>query len=430
MSSDLTRASVPPCEPLPRQLCNLDRLLHAMEKRGLDAIVATSANNVFYLSGFNGIAHKSDEPRPYAFVLSRHAPRSPVLVVADYYLGTALSMSTWVETIRSFRAVMLPLDLPAGDLDMDRFLPDALADDPRVVEIRARYADGLGTACRAVLDELKLSGARIGFDDPRFGAQLGLASSNMADAYDALMFARAVKTPAELRLLRRATTLNETAILRSIHSWSPGMTWREFNHAYNCAVAELGGFVRDPGGMVWGHPRGADPAITLYARGDDFELTPGMHVMFDCHGTVDMYCWDGGKTWVIDDEPRGVAWTNARACAEAAAETMARMRPGVRISELQGAARQVFRRCGVADADRAIVFFHGLGLSHMDIEQTTAAGRPNVDWQLEAGMVVPLHILYPGGERERVWVEEVVEVAADGGKPFFSWGFDTINGRG
>ena len=111
--------------PLPRRFCNLDRLLHALEARGLDGIVATTPNNVFYLSGFNGIAHKSDEPRPYAVMLSRHAPEHPILVVADYYLATFLTQPTWVEDIRPFRAVMMPLDLPASRADIDRFIPPA-----------------------------------------------------------------------------------------------------------------------------------------------------------------------------------------------------------------------------------------------------------------------------------------------------------------
>ena len=60
--------------PLPKRFCNLDRLLFAMKARGLDGIVATAPWNVFYLTGFNAIAHKSDEPRPYAVILSRHMP--------------------------------------------------------------------------------------------------------------------------------------------------------------------------------------------------------------------------------------------------------------------------------------------------------------------------------------------------------------------
>ncbi|MEE2611625.1 MAG: peptidase M24, partial [Pseudomonadota bacterium] len=84
------------------------------------------------------------------------------------------------------------------------------------------------------------------------------------------------------------------------------------------------------------------------------------------------------------------------------------------------------RKAGVVSADSVLIFFHGLGLSHMDLEQVTADGTPNADWCLEAGMVVPLHILYPGAETERIWVEEVVQVTNDGGVPFFSWGFDPM----
>src|SRR5439155_5122932 len=76
--------------PLPKRFCNLDRLLHAMKARGLDGIVATAPWNVFYLTGFNGVAHKSDEPRPYAVIISRHAPEHPIVVLADYYLAPFL----------------------------------------------------------------------------------------------------------------------------------------------------------------------------------------------------------------------------------------------------------------------------------------------------------------------------------------------------
>jgi Xaa-Pro aminopeptidase len=38
----------------------------------------------------------------------------------------------------------------------------------------------------------------------------------VADGYDALMFARAVKTETEMRLIERATALNEAAIRRTV----------------------------------------------------------------------------------------------------------------------------------------------------------------------------------------------------------------------
>jgi len=414
---------------LPKRFCNLDRLLFALQQRGLDDIVATLPYNVFYLSGFNGVAHKADEPRPYAVVLSRHRPDSPILIIADYYLATFLAQPTWVEDIRPFRAVMMPLDLAPQATDIDRFIPPASTNTPWIERARLSYAFDMARALRGALKDLKLDTGRVGFDDMAVGCRLGLEAMTVVDAYDPLMFARAVKTEVELGLLQRSTRLNEAAIQRTVAAWDQGATWRDLNKAYASAVIELGGFVRDPGGMVWGHPRGADQTLMLATGLEDDEVTPGTHVMFDCHGTLDLYCWDGGKTWVVEGKPEGGAQRFAEATRQVGEALLEAMRPGARISELQARAREVYRGAGVPDPAAAVIFFHGLGLSHMDIEQTLADGRPNGDWVLEENMVAPVHLLYPGGAHERVWLEEVVHVTKDGGRPLFSWGFEPLTGR-
>jgi len=411
---------------LPRRFCNLDRLVYAMAARNLDGIVATTPQNVFYLTGFNAIAHKSDEPRPYAVVLSRHAPEHPVMVVADYYLAPFLAQPGWVEDVRPFRAVMMPLDLPPSSADIDRFIPRAGSASKSVERARKNYAFDMGTTLRAALKDLRLERGRVAFDDPGFGMRLGLDAGEIADGYDAMMYARAVKTDTELHLLERATRLNEAAILRTIEAWRPGASWRDLGRAYARAAVDLGGFVRDPGAMVWSHPQGADAAITLQTGYEDGEVERGSNVMFDCHGTLDLYCWDGGKTWVAGDEPTAACKRNADATAKVAEALLAAMRPGARVSALQALAREVYRKAGLPESAGAISFFHGLGLSHMDLEQRSADGKPNGDWQLEKGMVVPLHLLVPGGERERYWLEEVVVVGESTGRPVFSWGFGPL----
>jgi Xaa-Pro aminopeptidase len=411
---------------LAKRFCNLDRLYHAMEARGLEGIVATTPQNVYYLTGFNAIAHKSDEPRPYAVVLSRHAPEHPVMVVADYYLATFLAQPTWFEDIRPFRAVMMPLDLPPDSGDIDRFIPRTGSGVGWIERARKSYAFDMGTALRGALTDLKLDHGRVAFDDAGFGLRLELETVELADGYDALMFARAVKTGAELRLLERATQLNEAAIRRTIKAWQPGATWRDLGKAYACAAVDLGGFVRDPGAMVWSHPQGADAAITLQTGYEDGEIERGCHVMFDCHGTRELYCWDGGKTWVVGGAPEGAGKRNAEATARVAESLLEAMRPGARVSALQAHAREVYRKAGLPNPSEAVIFFHGLGLSHMDIEQRTADGRANGDWVLEKGMVVPLHLLVPGGARERYWLEEVAVVTESGGRPLFSWGFGPL----
>jgi Xaa-Pro dipeptidase len=395
-------------KPLPERFCNFERLLDAMKARGLDGIVASTPLNVFYLSGFNGIAHKADEPRPYALVLSRHAPEHPILVIADYYLATFLSQPSWVRDIRPFRAVMMPIDRAPRREDIDRFIPQAARDLEWMRGARSRYAFDKAAALRGALAELGLDRGRVAHDavDP--------------EAYDALMSARAVKTPTELELLRRATALNRAAIERTVQSWRKGMRWRELNHAYHAAATDLGGFVRDPGAMVWGHPRGAEAALTLQTGLEDFEVEAGTHVMFDCHGTLELYCWDGGKTWVVGGEPSAEGRRNLQATARVSEQLVSEMKPGKRPSELQARGRELYRKAGVPDADAAVIFFHGLGLSHWDIDGATP------DWPLEAGMVGPLHVVYPGGESSRAWLEEVVHVTPQGGQPLFGWGYEPL----
>jgi Xaa-Pro dipeptidase len=419
-----------PRQPLPKRFCNLDRVLHALEARGLDGIVATLPANVFYMSGFNGIAHKSDEPRVCAVILSRHAPDHPVMVIADYYLATFLTQPTWIEDIRPFRAVMMPLDLPAQKSDIDRFIPPSAAGVAWVENARRRYEFDMGSSVKGSLRELRLDRGKVAFDDQRFGLRIGLDGLTVADGYDPMMFARSVKTPVELELIRRATRLNEAAIRKTVATWQKGATWRDLNIAYARSVAELGGFVRDPGGMVWGHPRGTDQTIMLATGFEDGKVEAGTHVMFDCHGTIDLYCWDGGKTWVVEGEPEGDAKRWAKATSAVAETLIGAMKPGARIRDLQALARATYRSAGVPDPDRAIVFFHGLGLSHMELELMTSDGAArDSNWVLEEGMVAPIHLLYPGGQFDRSWCEEVIEIRSDGGRPLFSWGFDPITGN-
>ena len=237
------------------------------------------------------------------------------MVLADYYLATFLKQPTWVEDLRPFRAVMMPLDLPAKHSDIDRFIPRN-GSAPWIANARATYVFDMASAVRGALTDLKLDNGRVGFDDMGFGVGLEVEGLEVADGYDPLMFARAVKTPTELRLLERATALNEAAIRATMASWDKGATWSDLNRSYARAVTELGGFVRDPGGMVWGHPRGADPVLTLATGLEDDVVEPGTHVMFDCHGTIDLYCWDGGKTWVVEGALEGGAKLFAKATAQ------------------------------------------------------------------------------------------------------------------
>src|SRR5215472_15805979 len=117
----------------------------------------------------------------YAVILLRHMPDHPVLILADYYLATFLKQPTWVEDLRPFRAVMMPLVLPAQRSDIDRFIPQDGAEASWIAYARAAYAFDMASAVRRALKDLRLEHGRVAFDDMGFGFRLEVEGLEVAD---------------------------------------------------------------------------------------------------------------------------------------------------------------------------------------------------------------------------------------------------------
>jgi Xaa-Pro aminopeptidase len=394
-------------------------MVATLEGRGLDGVVAYLRPNVLYLSSFAPPSNQSvHETNGYAAVIfSRHAPEQPVIVVAEFDLAYFLSQPSWIEDVRPYATLLLPFDVPLGPAPLDRFIPLGKRQTAWAERARGHYASSLVDGVRGALRDLGIDHGVVGFDDLRLAAQLRTDSLEAVDAYGALKYVRQVKTSDELELLRTATLLNQQAIEQTIATWSRGTTWQELVHTYNVTATELGGFVRDPGAVVVANAPGTDPALYMTSGLEDFVVEPGMHIMWDCHGTWQHYCWDGGKTWVVDDDPLADARVVTDGVANAMGTLQEALRPGTRLSQLQAAARTALRRSGVTCADDTFIFFHGLGLEHIDMEITES----HQDWAVEDGMVVSAHLQVPGDERHRGWLEEIFLVTPDGGQAFFTW---------
>lgn len=386
----------------------------------MDGLVAYLRPNVFYLSGFGPPASASvQETNGYAaVVISRDAPEAAILVVAEFDLAHVLREPSWVQDVRPYATLLSPLDVSWGPAPLEHFVPADLLASDRARAARRHYAPSLADATVRAMRALGLAHRTVGFDDLRFAAAVDGAGARVVDAYGALKHVRQVKTAEEVRLLREATRLNQLAIERTIATWSRGTTWGEMTRTYHTTAVALGGFVRDPGAIVMANAPEIGAVLCTQSGLEDFVVEPGMHVMWDCHGTLARYCWDGGKTWVVDGEPHGRARSIADATASAMTAIQEALRPGVTLSALQAAGRKTLRHAGLPDADHAFIFFHGLGLEHIDMEVPAS----HHDWSVEDGMVVSAHLQIPGDIRHRSWVEEIFLVTNGGGDPFFTWG--------
>ena len=410
---------------IPDPLCDLERLAHAMEARGIDGLVISTPLNVSYLSGFNPTAPKADEPPGVAVVISRHDLQHPILIAPDVFLTPFLDAPIWIDDLRAHRSVFHSVSVATQPSVFNTFVPASQQDTAWVKRARDTFVGGFTEACRNAMKDLGLGTTRVGYDDLRLGAKLAGSMTDVLDAYNLMMFVREVKTSQEIKWLRESTRVNQVAIERTVQSWNRGMTWKELVHTYHAEITALGGWISDPGGVFFANPLDGDPAVRLRVDSEDFVVQPGTSIMFDCHGTKNLYCWDGGKTWVVEDEPSGMTGRIARATAEAMGEIHQAIRPRVRIGELQEKSQRTFQRLEVPQYESVLTYFHGLGLSHTDV-LALAEDDADPNWALEEGMVVAAHLLCPGDEKQRCWIEEVFLVKEGGAEPFFTWGNDPL----
>jgi Xaa-Pro aminopeptidase len=269
------------------------------------------------------------------------------------------------------------------------------------------------------LKDLGLENATIGFDNLMFAPEITkhLPGIEVVDGYRGLKWTRMIKTDEEIALMRNSQRLNQEAITRTVADGGAGMTWFELNDAYFRNVIDLGGFVFDRGSMVLFNPKGNDPTLQISTGLEqDYDLEAGTHVMFDCHGKWNRYCWDGGKTWIVDGEPEGRGKETAEATAAGMMELMDVCRPGMKISELAASARAVMAKTSREAAEKAYVFFHGVGLENSDREW-----GGDLDWALHKNMVISVHVASPGTPTVRHYIEEVGVVTDHGIDRFFTW---------
>ena len=410
---------------VPAPIFDLERLAWAMEARGMDGVVITTPLNVTYLSGHNPTAPKADEPPGNAVVISRHDLQHPILIGPDIFISPFLDAPTWIEDLRAHRSLLIPLSASTEASEFYRFMPASRQNSGWVKNAGDRFVGGFNEAIHGAMQDLGLSGGKVGYDDLRVGAKVAGSLADVIDAYTMMMFVREVKSAQEIEWLREATRVNQVAIERTVQSWSRGKTWKEMVDTYHAEITALGGWVSDPGGVFFANPLDGDPAVRLRVESEDFVVEPGTNIMFDCHGTKNQYCWDGGKTWVVEDHSSGMSERIARATAEAMNGIHESMRPGVRIGELQEKTQRTYQQMEVPQHESVLTYFHGLGLSHTDVLAMAEDGSdPN--WRLEEGMVIAAHLLCPGNQNERCWIEEVFVVKEGGPEPLFTWGNDPL----
>ena len=222
---------------------------------------------------------------------------------------------------------------------------------------------------------------------------------------------RMVKDAAECDRFRLAGRLLAGVVPAALQLARAGRAEREVAADIECALAVAGFEDRAFETIVASGPRSALP----HARPGRRRLAGGDLVVLDFGGVYDGYCVDLTRTASVG-EPGGQAARMHAAVLAAQAAAIGAVRPGVRSSAVDAAARDVLREHGLAEAFQHGTG-HGLGLEVHEAPRIAQAARlqgPGADVVLESGMVITIEpgVYLPGEGGVRI--EDDVLVTAGG----------------
>lgn len=381
-----------------------------MARRDIDLLLCVAPKHVYYLSD-----HHSDWMFDVRWSGAAALPRTPTdappcLFVHDVELTALAERPSWMPLLRTWTATVCGESVPHFSIRVDGEL-DPL--ERRTLELMSRTTPtaraDLRAATAAYVHEFLPPEATVACDDPEFAAGL-LAlcpTLRIEDARPLLATIRAIKTDAELILMREAARRNERALLAAAATARPGVTWAEVHRAYRREAVE-----QDcrPVSMYVGAGR---RSMGLHAD-ERYPIHAGDQLCFDAMLTYENYFADLQRTFVVGAPPVALseAWS---AIGEAAEACYALMYPGTSTADLRQLALDRVRARGLPGFRHA--FVHGLGLDHIE----HPAGLPGFEpFTLEAGMVVNMDLEFCEIGFGGVYFEDSVIIGENGPERLYS----------
>ncbi|MDN5925882.1 MAG: Xaa-Pro peptidase family protein [Hyphomicrobiales bacterium] len=353
---------------------NDPRLLREMERDGLDALLAFSMENVFYLSG--SLFALQDNIRERLSVCGLVRDGTDFLICAQNEVS-AVEAKCHVGRIETYA-------------EFDRSPIELLA---------------------SLLEEQGLGSATIGVEKrylmTEFYEELAarLPKARLIASDRAIEAARAVKSPEHIGLIAKASRATEDAVADAFAAMRPGMSERAL------ATAILEG-MHDRGAQVMRHnivtvgdnARHAHPYPSPSKR-----LDPGDVVRIDVGGLFDGYGSDIARMAVVGrpDERQTEIYGRVRGCVHSIGPAM---RAGMAAKEVYRAAVEYYAANGISGYRRDHV---GHSLSILGGHDNPMLHRGN-DMLLEAGMVIALEPILTDETGRRYTVEDTFEVKAEG----------------
>jgi Xaa-Pro dipeptidase len=342
----MTSMLIPATEPF----VDVERAQKLMDAEEVEALVASSLRNVFYLSGQVAI---------------------DCLVEADASVFAVLPASPSAAahvTIPVAGAYMLE-NFPAWPPEKVFFGRFYIKGGPSVANVAVDSVDALARSLQAVGAER----SRVGFELDLLPVDLlrrivaALPGLQVVDASSLFRRLRMRKSAPEVERITTATLALEAAIAETIEQVRVGVTEIELDRYLRQALIRRG---VEPATVSLG---AAGHGALVWSYATDRAVAAGDVIRFDITASYGFYHSDLARTCVVG-EPTSEQSAYFRAVFEAVETAIATIRPGGSTADVFAAAIEVPRAMGFADFERHN-FGHGVGLQVHEAPFIAAEGE-------------------------------------------------------
>jgi Xaa-Pro aminopeptidase len=369
-----------------------ERLSEALERARLDALVATSPENIAYLTGFRR-STEAGVPAPVFGIFTRQ--------------GAALVLPAMDVPMVSTDAI----DHVVCFGEFHAAFPDPPTAEAQRLEAIVRAAAGNpAEAVAAALERLGIFQGSVGLDESRLTHQAWtdladrLAGIKIVAGAGHLGAARRVKGPYEIECLSHALRVAEEALDVVIQMIERGTTEREAATLFTTEIVKRGGRPYPP--MIAMGERSGIPAPWPTDRA----LRAGDLVRFDVGCAYNGYCSSVGRTAVLG-EPATRQEAAYRAIQGGLETAVAAVTAGGAAARVFDMAMSAVRANGLSQYERGDIG-HGIGLEpHEPPDLASGSGTP-----LEMGEVLCLETSYYEIGTMGVSVKDTVLVTSAGAR--------------
>ncbi|MBR9840464.1 MAG: aminopeptidase P family protein [Rhodobacteraceae bacterium] len=358
------------------------RLQDEMAGQGLDALLLTTAADIFYVTGF--LTRFWESPaRPWFLIVP--ATGDPVAVIPS--IGAALMARTWIASIRTW-------DAPHPGDDGVSLLIDTLC-SLLPEQARIGVPMGLETQLRMPLA-----------DYDRVAA--GIAPRCFVDGTGAVQRVREVKSAAEVEAIRTSCAIAGRAFARVPEVAGPGRPLETMFRDFQALLLQEGAdWVSYLAGGA-----GPDGYADVISPASSDPLQGGDVLMLDTGAVRNGYFCDFDRNYAVGPASEAVRRTHA-ALWEATEDTLAALRPGMQARDAHRLLSEALVRRGAEPGGGRLG--HGLGITLTEWPSFT----PLDHTPLREGMVLTLEpgaLVGPG----RMLVHEETIVLRDHGPELLS----------